>query len=226
MIPSPRRDDLLSADGRMQQTMWDDIKGGARYIWHRRPLLWLLGTYMVINFANAPAIMLYPLLVKFNLHDDWAARHLSMESALAVSIPFPASVHWPGRSSSAPGVDSNSGASTRCYLRCSAWGCCWSFWGYPCACMSHRRSSSSSPSPDRLPNPIPRRSGKRRPRMSCRGASFLPAADCAMYLAVGNLLGGLFGGLYNPGHVISILGAFIALFLPAATLQSPSAARG
>ena len=57
-IPSPLRLDLLTEDGLRQKSIWEDIKGGAFYIWHRRPLLWLLGTYLGINFASAPAVML------------------------------------------------------------------------------------------------------------------------------------------------------------------------
>ena len=82
-VPSPRRSDL-SADGRLNKSIWADVREGARYIWHRRPLLWLLATFTVTNFAGTPAMVLQPLLVKFDLAADWAARGFSFETALAL----------------------------------------------------------------------------------------------------------------------------------------------
>lgn len=83
-IPSPKRADLLVAEGQSKPSIWDDIKEGARYIWQRRPLLWLLGTFTVINFVNAPLSVLEPLIVKFNLAADWTARGYTYETAIAL----------------------------------------------------------------------------------------------------------------------------------------------
>lgn len=83
-IPSPKRTDLHGADGRVKKSVWADVKEGALYIWRRRPLLWLLGTFTVANFVAGPMNVLLPLLVKFNLAADWARRGFTLESALAL----------------------------------------------------------------------------------------------------------------------------------------------
>lgn len=83
-IPSPRRTDLVSADGQVRKSMWSDIKAGGLYIWHRRPLLWLLGTFTVANFVSGPLGVFQPLLVKFNLATNWTALGYQYETALAL----------------------------------------------------------------------------------------------------------------------------------------------
>jgi MFS transporter, DHA3 family, macrolide efflux protein len=82
-VPSPVRSDV-SAGGRIEESVWADMREGARYIWQRPPLLWLLATFAVANLAGAPTGVLVPLLVKFNLAPDWAARGYSFETALAL----------------------------------------------------------------------------------------------------------------------------------------------
>lgn len=82
-IPSPKRTDLHAADG-SKKSIWADVKEGALYIWYRRPLLWLLGTFTVINFVFAPLGIFIPLLVKFNLAPDWTARGMTFETAFAL----------------------------------------------------------------------------------------------------------------------------------------------
>lgn len=82
-IPSPQRTDLRTADG-TKKSIWADVKEGARYIWYRQPLLWLLGTFTVANFISAPLGVFMPLIVKFNLAADWLARGLTFETAFAL----------------------------------------------------------------------------------------------------------------------------------------------
>jgi len=82
-IPSPRRTDL-GIGGGPQKNIWADVKEGALYIWHRRPMLWLLGTFTVANFVGSPIGVFQPLLVKFNLAADWSARGFTFETALAL----------------------------------------------------------------------------------------------------------------------------------------------
>ncbi len=82
-VPSPARSDV-SAGGGIEESVWADMREGARYIWQRPPLLWLLATFAVANLAGAPTGVLVPLLVKFNLAPDWAARGYSFETALAL----------------------------------------------------------------------------------------------------------------------------------------------
>ncbi|MCA1554195.1 MAG: MFS transporter, partial [Chloroflexi bacterium] len=69
-VPSPKRSDV-GESGKIEQSIWADVREGALYIWRRRPLLWLLGTFTVVNFAGSPEVVLTPLLVKFNLAPDW-----------------------------------------------------------------------------------------------------------------------------------------------------------
>jgi DHA3 family macrolide efflux protein-like MFS transporter len=78
-IPSPKRKDLK---GEAKPSILADVKAGALYIWQRRPMLWLLGTFAVTNLFGGIGIYT-PLLVKFNLQPDWAARGFSYETALA-----------------------------------------------------------------------------------------------------------------------------------------------
>jgi MFS family permease len=81
-VPSPKRTDL-GTEGKPKKSLWADVKEGALYIWHRRPMLWLLGTFTVANFAGSPIGVFQPLLVKFNLAADWSARGFTFETALA-----------------------------------------------------------------------------------------------------------------------------------------------
>ena len=80
-IPSPKRTDLHTETGE-KKSLWADVREGAMYIWNRRSFLWLLGTFTVANFTGG-ALVLQPLLVKFQLAPDWAARGFTFESALA-----------------------------------------------------------------------------------------------------------------------------------------------
>ena len=82
-IPSPKRGDI-SAGGKLEASIWSDIREGILYIWHRRPLLWLLGTFTLANFVGGTGSVITPLLVKFNLAADWTARGFSYEAALAL----------------------------------------------------------------------------------------------------------------------------------------------
>lgn len=82
-IPSPQRSDV-SAGGKLETSIWSDIRAGLLYIWHRRPLLWLLGTFTLANFVGGTGSVITPLLVKFNLAADWTARGFSYEAALAL----------------------------------------------------------------------------------------------------------------------------------------------
>jgi DHA3 family macrolide efflux protein-like MFS transporter len=82
-VPSPHRSDLHTPDGQRKKSLLADVKEGARYIWHRRPMLWLLGTFAVLNLLTAPIGVFQPLILKFNLAADWSARGMTFEAALA-----------------------------------------------------------------------------------------------------------------------------------------------
>jgi MFS family permease len=83
-VPSPRRTDFHADGTQKKPSMMADIKEGALYIRRRPPLLWLLATFTVINFASSPVEVFVPLLLKFNLAADWQAQGLTFEQALAV----------------------------------------------------------------------------------------------------------------------------------------------
>lgn len=82
-IPSPLRTDLVGEGGK-KKSIWADVREGAVYIKRRPPMLWLLGTFTVANFVLAPMGVLIPLMVKFNLQPDWAAKGFQYETALAL----------------------------------------------------------------------------------------------------------------------------------------------
>src|SRR5207237_10499859 len=73
-----------STNGRIERGLWADVREGAVYIRHRPPLLWLVATFAVANLALAPAGVIVPLLVKFNLAADWTARGYTFETVLAL----------------------------------------------------------------------------------------------------------------------------------------------
>jgi MFS transporter, DHA3 family, macrolide efflux protein len=85
-IPSPKRTDV-SAAGKLERSMWQDIRQGATYIWRRRPMLWLLGTFTLFNTLEQWG-QIMPLLVKFNLAADYTARGMTYETAIATLNTF------------------------------------------------------------------------------------------------------------------------------------------
>lgn len=80
-IPSPQRADLTNG---AKKSMWVDVREGARYIVDRRPLLMLLITFAAANFALGPLGVFYPLLMKFRLAADWTARGMTFETSMAL----------------------------------------------------------------------------------------------------------------------------------------------
>jgi len=85
-IPSPQRADMQ--EGKPRVSIWADVREGATYIWLRRPMLWLLGTFAVINLVGAPMGVFQTLILKFNLAPDWSARGFTFETALALLNTF------------------------------------------------------------------------------------------------------------------------------------------
>jgi hypothetical protein len=83
-VPSPKRTDMGEKGTKPQKSIWADIKEGGRYIRVRKPLLWLLATFTVINFASSPLEVFIPLLLKFNLAADWQSQGFTFESSLAL----------------------------------------------------------------------------------------------------------------------------------------------
>lgn len=83
-IPSPSRIELVPGSSERKKSIWSDAKEGAAFIWYRRPLLWLLGTFAVANLITPQISVFLPLIVKFNLASDWSVHNLTFESALAI----------------------------------------------------------------------------------------------------------------------------------------------
>ncbi|HYF94150.1 MAG TPA: MFS transporter [Symbiobacteriaceae bacterium] len=77
-IPRPRRTEATPTDGR-KGSIWADVSFGATYIWRRRPLLWLLCTFAVVNLC-LPFGVLLPLIVKART----AAAGTGYETGLAL----------------------------------------------------------------------------------------------------------------------------------------------
>ncbi len=83
-MPSPCRAAPEAGVGGPRPGIWSDMETGASYIWQRRPLLWLLGTFTIANFAAAPIQVFQPLLLRFNLGADLAAKGFTLETGLAM----------------------------------------------------------------------------------------------------------------------------------------------
>ena len=80
-IPSPKRAEL--SEGQPKISIWADVKEGALYIWRRRPMVWLLGTFAAANLTGGVLGVFFPLMIKFNLAPSWSGLGFSLETALA-----------------------------------------------------------------------------------------------------------------------------------------------
>lgn len=81
-IPSPRRA-APTGEALARPSFLADFRIGATYITQRPHLLWLLATFAMANLLVSPVQIFVPLIIKFNLADNWGALGLSFESALA-----------------------------------------------------------------------------------------------------------------------------------------------
>jgi MFS family permease len=212
-IPSPKRADMGGEAGKPKPSLWADIKEGALYIWNRKPLLWLLATFTVINFASTPIEIFIPLMLKFNLANSWQSMGMTFEQALALL-------------SSAAAVGGLVGG-----LAISAWGglkrkrvygvvvpilivgVLMIFYGlsqnlYLTVALNflivgltpvmnaHSQSIWQSQTPRQL-----------------QGRVFSVRRVIAQFSApLGVVIAGVAGGLLDPGMVLVVLGAFVALF--------------
>jgi len=82
-IPSPQGH-AAAPGARKGQGLWSDVAFGARYIWQRRPLLWLLLLFAVINLVGSTVGIFQPLILKFNVAADWSRRGFTFETVLAM----------------------------------------------------------------------------------------------------------------------------------------------
>ncbi len=82
-IPSPRAHGAAQ-DASRKRGLWSDVAFGARYIWQRRPLLWLLMLFAVINLVSSTLGIFQPLILKFNVVADWSKRGFTFETTMAM----------------------------------------------------------------------------------------------------------------------------------------------
>jgi DHA3 family macrolide efflux protein-like MFS transporter len=211
-IPSPVRSDL-NATGGQKKSMWADIKEGAKYIWHRRPLLWLLGTFTVANFVLGPLAVFVNLLIKFNLAADWSARGFTLESALALITSIGAVggvvggffiTSWGGlKRRRVYGVVVPIMLAGLAQMVVGLSG-----WLYLTAAMmflldllspilnSHSQAIWQVQTPHEL-----------------QGRVFSVRRVIAQFSwPLSTAMAGLLGGVFDPGHVVTVLGAILALF--------------
>lgn len=79
-IPSPR---AVSAAAGALHTLRADVQIGIDFVRAHPAFLWLLLSFTVANLLGSPLFLFQPLLVKYNLASDWAARGLTYTQALA-----------------------------------------------------------------------------------------------------------------------------------------------
>ena len=211
-IPSPKRTDLQLSTGGKRKSLWADILEGGRYIWQRRPLLWLLGTFTMANLTSA-AFVIQPLLIKYNLAADWGARGFTYETALALLT----SVGGIGGVVGGVFISAWGGLKKRrvygvvlplllCGLAMVVFGLSpWLYLAAGAAALAE------------FVNPILNAHSQaiwqiQTPR-ELQGRVFSVRrliAQCSAPL--GTLLAGIFGGLFNPGWVMAGMGALLAVF--------------
>jgi hypothetical protein len=211
-IPSPARRDMEGGD-KLKPSLLADVREGALYIWHRRTLLWLLGTFTVANLVGSPMGILEPLVVKFNLAGDWLARGLTFETALALLSSI----------MSAGGVTGGILISTwgglkkkRVYgvvvamiaqgLAMIAFGL--SSWLYLSAALGFVISSMVP-----VMNAHSQAIWQTQTPRELQGRVFSVRRLIAQFTwPLSTMLAGLVGGLFNPGAVIAVLGTIYVVF--------------
>lgn len=82
-LPSPRRAAAGERDAPPRPSLVQDMRFGWQFIFARAPLLHLLLTFAAVNLLTSGVGVLHPLLVRFSLLPDAAARGISTEAALA-----------------------------------------------------------------------------------------------------------------------------------------------
>ena len=218
-IPSPRRTDLKVGPYGKSKSLWADIKEGALYIWHRRPLLWLLGTFTIANLATA-MLVLIPMIIKYNLAADWSAKGFTLESALALLT----SVGGIGGLVGGIIISAWGGLKKRrvygvvvpitfCGLAQAVYGFSpWLFLTAGAAAIlegtgpfmnSHSQAIWQTQTPRELQGRV---FAVRRLIATCSAP-------------LGTVLAGVFGGLFNPGVIVGIFGIVLAIFCLAQMLN-------
>ena len=211
-IPSPRHADAANP-GAPRPSLWADVRVGALYIWQRRPILWLLGTFTVANFASAPVQTFEALIVKFNLARDWSSHGLKLATALAIL----ASVGSVGGVCGGVLISAWGGLKTRRIYGVLApmivaglaqiiFGL--SSWLYLSAAMAFIMAAMTP-----ILNAHSQAIWQAQTPRELQGRVFAVRRVIAQFsFPVSTLLAGMATGLFNPGAVIAVLGAVYAIF--------------
>ncbi len=211
-IPSPKRQDLNIRQSGKKTSLWADVKEGALYIWQRRPLLWLLGTFTVANLASS-MLILQPMLIKFNLAADWSGRGFTLESALALLT----SIGGIGGVAGGILISSWGGLKKRrvygVIVPLIVSGLAMTIFGFSPWLYLTAVSAAIFESMIPFMNAHSQTIWQIQTPRELQGRVFAVRrliAQCSAPL--GTVLAGVFGGLFNPGLVIAIMGIILAVF--------------
>ena len=211
-IPSPQRTDLkVNASGK-RKSLWADIMEGAVYIWRRRPMLWLLGTFTVANLV-ASFFVLQPLLVKYNLAADWGSRGFTYETALALLT----SVGGIGGVAGGVLISTWGGLKRRrvygVIFPLLLSGLAMAVFGFSPWLFLTAAAGAVSAGMIPILNAHSQTIWQTQTPRELQGRVFSVRRLIAQCTApLGTVLAGIFGGLLNPGMVLGVMGAVLAVF--------------
>lgn len=83
-IPSPRPAETHEVAGGPRAYL-ADIRTGARFVWDRRPIIWLLATFAVYNAGVTALTVLQPAIVRYQQGASATALGLEFAGALAIN---------------------------------------------------------------------------------------------------------------------------------------------
>ena len=82
-VPSPARNRDKDTQPN-KESMFAELKVGFSFIWQRKPLLWLLALFALTNFAASPLEIFRPIILRFNLAENYTSHGYTFETALAL----------------------------------------------------------------------------------------------------------------------------------------------
>ena len=211
-IPSPR---IVSRAGENEAraNIWADIREGALYIWRRRPMLWLLGTFTIANLTLSMIGVLTPMLVKFNLAADWLARGMTFETALALL----ASIGGMGGVAGGVLISAWGGLKKRrvygvvgAMILC---GLALVFFGLIPALFAAAAMNAVMEGTGPIMNAHSQAIWQAQTPHELQGRVFAVRRVIAQFtVPLSTVLAGLLGGLFNPGIVLAFSGSVLVLF--------------
>lgn len=210
-VPSPVRTDL--GEGKPPKSFWADVREGGLYIWHRRPLLWLLGTFTFINFTGATVAVFETLLLRFNLQPDWSARSFTFETALALL----SSVAGIGGVVGGVVISAWGGLKRRriygVLLPMIVTGACQIVFGFSPFLFLTAAMAGVITGMIPFMNAHSQAIWQTQTPRELQGRVFSVRRLIAQFSApMGTLIAGLTGGLFNPGSVMIVMGLAVVIF--------------